>query len=97
MDKICLQTTLASSAAGQPELKNNKEAQKRYYEKNREKLIKKTSEYAKVKRALARENKKAEPVEIVEEKKPKKLKIKRKACPLITKIETGKFIFDIEW
>jgi hypothetical protein len=77
---------------------NAKQAQQRYYQKNKEKLKQKTSEYGKNKRAAVRQAK-AEEAKLLEalDPKPTKKKITRKILPLITEIKTGKFIFDIEW
>ena len=78
---------------------NAKQAQQRYYQKNKEKLKQKTSEYGKNKRAVARQAKaeEAKLLEALEPPKPTKKKLTRKVLPLITEIKTGKFIFDIEW
>ena len=82
---------------------NAKQAQQRYYQKNKEKLKQKTSEYGKNKRAVARAAKaeEAKLLEALESKaeppKPTKKKISRKVLPLISEFKTGKFVFDIEW
>jgi len=76
---------------------NAKQAQQRYYQKNKEKLKQKTSEYGKNKRATARAAKaeEAKLLEVLEPPKP--IKKSRKVLPLISEFKTGKFIFDIEW
>lgn len=73
-----------------------KNFQKRYYEKNREKIIAKTSEYSKKKRAEAREQKSVL-ASILDIPKAKPSKVSKKPVPLIIEVKTGKFIFDIEW
>ena len=76
---------------------NHLEVQKRYYQKNREKLIKKTSEYKKRKRLEAKEEK-ALIESILDIPKPiKKKRIPRNTIPLIIEVKTGKFIFDLDW
>jgi hypothetical protein len=78
-------------------MENNHEAQKKYYQKNREKLIKRTSEYKKKKRLEAKEER-ALLESILDVPKPlKKQRIPRKAIPLIIEVKTGKFIFDLDW
>ena len=77
-----------------------KEAQKKYYEKNRDKICKKTKEYSKRKRLEAKEEKilVEEVIDSILVKPPKPpSKKSKKVLPLSLEIKTGKFIFDLEW